>query len=109
MLRSRQPGEEENKCAAETADSFGKISKNVEVIKQHTSDLDHIVVKLSDANAEIVGSIETASAVTEEVTAHATATFAISEDNQKIVEDINMLISKMNEDAEILKGYTEHM
>lgn len=101
-----QAGEEESECAADTAASFEKIYKSVDVIKQHTSDLDGIVLKLSEANDEIVGSIETASAVTEEVTAHATATFAISEDNQKIVENINSLISRMSEDAEKLKAYT---
>ena len=101
-----QAGEEESECAADTAENFGKIYKSVDVIKQHTADLDDIVVKLAGANDEIVGSIETASAVTEEVTAHATATFAISEDNQKIVENINSLISRMSEDAEKLKAYT---
>ena len=104
-----QAGEEESKCAADTADSFGKIYKSVDVIKHHTSDLGDIVIKLAQANDEIVGSIETASAVTQEVTAHATATLAVGEDNQKAVETINSLISQMNEDAQKLKAYTNNV
>ncbi len=101
-----QAGEEESQCAADTAESFGKINRSVDVIKRHTADLGHIVVKLADANAEIVGNIETASAATEEVTAHATETLAVGEENQRVVAHINALISKMSEDAEQLKGYS---
>ena len=101
-------GEEESVCASDTAESFKKIYHNVDVIKKHTSDLDDIVEHLSSANDEIVSSIETASAVTEEVTAHATTTLSISEENQQIVERINQLVSDLNKDAEQLKTYHLH-
>ena len=97
-------GEEESKCAAETADSFEKISGTVGVIKTHIADLDGIVDKLATANEKIVNSIQTASAVTEEVTAHATETLDVSKKNQRIVENINGLVDNLNSDAEILKA-----
>lgn len=98
-------GEEESKCAADTAASFEQISESVDVIKHHTSDLDNIVENLAAANEEIVNSIETTSAVTEEVTAHATQTFSISEENQRIVEHINSIVDNLNEDAEELRAH----
>ena len=97
-------GEEESKCAAETADSFDKISASVEAIEKHSKELDDIVDRLSKANEEIVNSISTASAVTEEVTAHATETLDTSKKNQQIVTHINSLVENLSEDAEKLKA-----
>lgn len=97
-------GEEESKCAAETAESFEKISGTVDVIKTHITDLDGVVDKLASANEKIVNSIQTASAVTEEVTAHATETYDTSKKNQQSVDHINRLVESLNEDAELLKA-----
>ncbi|MCR4934401.1 MAG: hypothetical protein K6A29_09395 [Lachnospiraceae bacterium] len=97
-------GEEEGGCAKETADSFNQISESVVQIEHHAKELGGIVTKLSDANAEIVNSIQTASAVTEEVTAHATETLNTSKDNRTIVEKINTLVAELNEEAEKLKA-----
>ena len=96
--------DEESKCAADTAESFEKISGTVEIIKQHTADLDSLVGRLSKANDEIVNSIQTNSAVAEEVTAHATETYEASKQNQDIVYNINSLVNNLNEDAEKLKA-----
>ena len=97
-------GEEESKCAGETAESFNQISESVVQIEHHSKELDGVVNKLSDANAEIVNSIQTASAVTEEVTAHATETLNTSRENQDIVAKINNLVDDLNKDAEKLKA-----
>ncbi|MCR4721018.1 MAG: hypothetical protein K5655_04755 [Lachnospiraceae bacterium] len=103
-------GEEEGKCASETAQSFREISEKVDIIKKNTSNLDNLVDRLSDANKEIVNSIQTASAVAEEVTAHANETYKISEDNQHIVRHVNDIVGNLNNDAMILKeqGSKEH-
>ena len=98
-------GEEESKCAADTAVSFDQISGVVDVIKTHTADLDTLVDQLAKANEEIVNSIQTTSAITEQVTAHATETYSISEENQRIVEHINTLVDDLNEDAQSLKAH----
>ena len=95
--------DEESRCAADTAESFEKISGTVEIIKQHTADLDNLVGRLSKANEEIVNSIQTNSAVAEEVTAHATETYEVSRQNQEIVYNINNLVHSLNEDADKLK------
>ena len=100
-------GEEESRCAADTADSFEKISGTVDIIKQHTSDLDSVIARLASSNDEIVNSIQTTSAVTEEVTAHATETFDITKKNQDIVNHINTLVEGLNADAEELKSNRE--
>ena len=96
--------DEESKCAADTAESFAKISGTVDIIKQHTEDLDNLVGRLSKANDEIVNSIQTTSAVSEEVTAHATETYDVSRQNQDIVNNIGDLVNSLNEDAELLKA-----
>ncbi|MCR5432734.1 MAG: hypothetical protein K6E95_09265 [Lachnospiraceae bacterium] len=100
-------GEEEGKCASETARSFKEISEKVDIIKNNTSNLDDLVDRLADANKEIVNSIQTTSAVTEEVTAHASETLKVSEDNQRIVHNVNSIVEKLNSDAQILKEQGE--
>ena len=98
-------GEEESRCAADTAASFDRISGTVDIIKNYTTDLDNIVESLATANEVIVSSIESTSAITEEVTAHATETYSISEENQRIVEHVNSLVDVLNEDADRLKAH----
>lgn len=61
--------------------------------------------ELTGANAEIVNSIQTTSAVTEEVTAHAAETVDISRNNQESVSHINMLVGELNVEAEKLKAH----
>jgi methyl-accepting chemotaxis protein len=102
--RLLQIDDEESKCASETADSFKKISGTVDIIKQHTADLDDLVGRLSQANEDIVNSIQTTSAVTEEVTAHATETYDVSLQNQEVVNALGDLVKSLNEDAELLKA-----
>ena len=98
-------GEEESACASETAKSFGIISENVDDIQLRSNDLDSLVDKLAKANEEIMQSIQTISAMTEEVTAHASATYASSEENQRIVSHINMLVNDLNDGANELKQH----
>ena len=100
-------GEEEGKCAAETAQSFKQISETVDIIKEKTANLDSLVDRLSDANKEIVNSIQTTSAVTEEVTAHANETYKISEENQRVVRHVNNIVGELNRDAQTLRAQGE--
>ncbi len=104
-----EAGEEEGKCASQTADSFTEISGIVDIIKEHTSNLDNYVEKLAEANKEIVNSIQTTSAVTEEVTAHATQTYTISEENQRIVRRVNDIVNNLSMNAKELKEQGEKM
>ncbi len=97
-------GEEESKCAEETAESFNTIADNVAVIGEHSTQLFNVVKELAAANKEIVDSIQTISSITEEVTAHATETHVISEQNQSIVRDINSMVDSLSADAAKLKA-----
>lgn len=99
-------GEEESGCAQETAESFTLITERVEDIQKNASELDLIVKNLAEANGEIMSSVETISAMTEEVTAHANETYTSSEQNQKIVTNINELVEMLNSDAEQLKAHS---
>ncbi len=98
-------GEDESECALETARSFGIISENVDDIQNQSANLDNLVDKLAKANEEIMQSIETISAMTEEVTAHANQTYSNSEENQRIVSHINFLVEDLNGSAEELKQH----
>ncbi len=97
-------GAEESRCAEQTKESFISISDNVNVIEKHSGELESVVKDLSDANREIVDSIQTISAITEEVTAHATETHEASILNQSIVDKINTMVSELSEDAIKLKA-----
>nr|MCR5283213.1 hypothetical protein [Lachnospiraceae bacterium] len=99
-------GEEESACAIRTADSFALISDTVEGINLQTENMRMIVENLAVANTEIVNSIQTISAITEEVTAHASTTYEGSEQNKRIVAKIDYLVDGLNEEASQLKSYT---
>ncbi len=99
-------GEEESECAIKTADSFSRISNSVVGIDQQADDMRGIVNNLAVANEEIVNSIQTISAITEEVTAHASTTYEGSEQNKRIVAKIDYLVDGLNEEAAQLKSYT---
>jgi methyl-accepting chemotaxis protein len=98
-------GEEESVCANATSDSFLSISDSVKEIIQRSEGMNISVSNLVMANDEIVNSIQTISAITEEVTAHASNTYDSSEQNKEIVEHINTLVTGLNADAEELKSY----
>lgn len=99
-------GEEESACATQTAESFTLISDNVSKIRSRSDAMNENVRNLAGANDEIVNSIQTISAITEEVTAHASTTYAGSEQNQQIVAQINDLVEGLNENAATLKSYS---
>ncbi|MCR5331451.1 MAG: hypothetical protein K6E62_09735 [Lachnospiraceae bacterium] len=97
-------GNEETKCAEDTAQSFDQIMQTVDSIKNNSAELGGIVSSLSIANEKIVTSVQTTSAVSEEVTAHAEETYAVSDNSQKVVTYIDSLVDKLNGDAERLKA-----
>ena len=80
------------------------ISDKVEAIQKGADHLNSAVKTLSDANKEIVESIQTISAITEEVTAHAAETHETSIYNRDIVGKINSLVEQSNENAQELKA-----
>lgn len=89
----------QNASAGKTAESFNTIAKNTSIIQEQSSALTTIVSELSSANKVIVDSIQTISAITEQVSAHSNETYTSSSNNQTIVTDVNGLVQNLNEDA----------
>ena len=80
------------------ADSFTAIEDSSYMIVDNLGELLQIVEALKTANQEIVDSIQTISATTEEVSAHASETLEAEERNreilQKITENMNSMVKK---------------
>ncbi|MBP5305477.1 MAG: hypothetical protein J6Z02_06470 [Lachnospiraceae bacterium] len=89
----------QNESANVTSGSFEKIVDNADVIRNKSVELSDIVGKLAAANKEIVESISTISAITEEVSAHSTTTFEASGQNKEIVESVQSVVKNMDENA----------
>ena len=102
-----EAGEEESKCAAETTENFDRIADKVTAITNASNIMASAVDELASANEEIVNTIQTISAITEEVNSHANETYASSEANQQIVTHINSLVDELNHDTEILKSHSK--
>lgn len=95
--------EEQGVSADETARDFAVITENINGIKSKSDNLNSIVVKLASSNKEIVDSIQTVSAITEEVSAHSNETYTASEDNQGILRQVRELVDVLNDSAKKLK------
>ena len=80
------------------ADSFTAIEDSSYMIVDNLGEMLQIVEALKTANQEIVDSIQTISATTEEVSAHASETLEAEERNreilQKITENMNSMVKK---------------
>ena len=78
----------QNKTVGETAQSFKKISTNVEDIESDSNALTHAVGDLEEANRVILDSIQTISAISEEVASHTNATYASCVENEKTIKQL---------------------
>jgi len=89
--------------ADETAKEFEIIINNISNIKSESENLEQIVVELAKSNREIVDSIQTVSAITQQVSSHSSETYSASEDNQGILNQVRDLVDVLNENAQKLK------
>ncbi len=94
----------QNESANVTAASFDKIVESARRIKEDSGELTSIVNKLAKANGEIVESIQTISAITEEVSAHSTTTCETSEANRETVKEVQQIVDGMTKSADRLKN-----
>lgn len=85
-----------------TASSFETISDSVNIIRSQSKVLTKIVSSLAVSNKVIVDSIQTISAITEEVSAHSSETCASSEQNQKIVDRVKEVVESLDRTAKEL-------
>ncbi len=92
--------------AKEVLESFEKIAGMTEGIGQQTSAMRNTVTDLETANAGIVESIQTISAITEEVSAHSSETYDACEVNSSMVSEVTGIVENLNEETKkIQKSY----
>lgn len=95
---------DQNQSASETAESFGEIEDKASAAADIANELVKIVENLSNSNKEIVESIQTISAVTEEISAHSTQTLESSQHDSEIVMKVSDIVKDLNDDAVVLKS-----
>ncbi len=93
----------QHEAAVNTEESFKRIQNNSAGIDSSSKMLSEIIEQLAKANSEIVDSVSTISAISEEVSAHASDTYEISEQNIQTVgevvsisDELKSLTAKLN-------------
>ena len=94
----------QNESAHITQESFTKIVDSIGAIRDNSTNLSDVVGKLVSANHEIVESVQTISAITEEVSAHSNGTCQTTEHNERVVEEVLGIVEGMTQKAEKLKA-----
>lgn len=79
---------EEKEGATDTAESFNSIQSNTFAIRDNIHSLADSIEELKDANHVIVDSIQTISAISQEVSAHANVTLGAEEENAQVLDKI---------------------
>lgn len=99
---------ESNKANAESTqvvtDNFVVITQGTENVGQQTKELMSIVDELESANADIVENIQTISAITEEVSAHANETYSVCEENARLVDSVTGMVEGLSAEAQKLQS-----
>lgn len=97
-----------NKSNAESTqtvtENFEGITRGTEDIGKQTAELVNIVEELEAANADIVESIQTISAITEEVSAHAGETYNACEGNAALLESVTRVVDDLSGEAQRLRS-----
>lgn len=88
--------------AADVNESFSMIEDKAALIETGSKELNEIVNLLAAANKGIVESIQNISAITEEVSAHASETYESSVKNMSIVKEVKRIVSCLSDKAKEL-------
>ncbi len=94
----------QNEAAVTVADSFEKITESTRSADEQSRMLEEVVASLAGANAGIIEGIQTISAAMEEVTAHSSETYNISDKNTGIVNQVTELVESLNRQAQSLQS-----
>lgn len=81
-------------------DNFVGITRGTEDISRSTGELLSIIDDLAQANGDIVENIQTISAITEEISAHANETFNACDENSQMVDSVRQIVGDLNETAQ---------
>lgn len=84
-------------------DNFSKINQGTSNVSRQTQELLASVNELESANADIVENIQTISAITQEVSAHAGETYNACEENASHVSAVTRIVENLNEEAQKLQ------
>ena len=95
--------EKQHVVALETVKSLGAIQTDTSSIEDNAGGLIKSVNRLSDANKKIVESIQSISAIMEEVSAHSNETYESSERNTKTVDEVLNIVEELHQQALSLK------
>ena len=88
---------EEKSSSTEVSKSFDEIQSNTHRIRDNVSTLSSCIAELRSANNVIVDSIQTISAISEEVSAHASETINAEEQNTQILDGISQKMQALVE------------
>ncbi|MGN0351151.1 MAG: methyl-accepting chemotaxis protein [Roseburia sp.] len=89
--------QEEKNTTNVTAESFHQIEESTNVIRQHISNLAIYIKDLESSNQEIAETVQTISAISEEVSAHANETYESEVENAGILEEIADITDRIKE------------
>lgn len=92
----------QNEAVGETARSFERISTNAEDIQNNSNGLTYAIEDLEEANRAISDSIQTISAISEEVASHTNTTYASCVENEKIIKQLIEKAGELTKMAEQL-------
>ena len=84
--------------------TFTGITSGTEDISRRTEELLHIITDLEDANKDIVENIQTISAITEQISAHANETFNACDENIRMVDSVSHIVENLNDGAKKLQN-----
>ena len=93
----------QNKYAKDTANGFADIEERAKEINRSAKQLEDALATLASANESIVDSVQTISAITEEVSANSTETYKTSEKNAEIVTRVTALMNELSNKAKELE------
>lgn len=82
--------------------NFADIMEGTDRVEKQSEELLKIVDELELANRDIVENIQTISAITEEVSAHANETYEACEENASLAETVSGLVENLNGKAQSL-------
>lgn len=97
--------EKQNEAAETVAGSFEKIAGSTQDADENSRILEKVVGNLAAANVGIVESVQTISAVMEEMSAHSNETYDTCNKNTNIVNRVAELVENLNEQAQSLNNY----
>lgn len=98
-------GNRENAESAKiVSENFSGIMEGTDSVAHQAEELLQIVEELEAANRDIVENIQTISAITEEVSAHANETYDACEENTSMVESVSGIVVNLNEGAQMLQN-----